>query len=184
MNPQTIPYQQNGAPTFNFANKLAQSQKDATLPRWELAYQQYFHDMVNLYNTDTTNKGLSLQSQGVDHIVATPYQLYFIDFILIEKPYPNVFVEYEVNGNAGKFMKTNQLCTHIAYSHRPHSTVQIFEFDEMHTFLKQSLFLESFETKTAQSSKDGRSYEAKGLIIPTSAVRENLPSYEMIFIEG
>ena len=184
MNPQPVPHAYTPPAVFSFNNKLAQSQKDASLPRWELAYKEYFPDITQVYNTDLINKSRALQGLGVDHIVATPNQLYFVDFILIEKPYPNIFVEYDVGGRPGKFRKKDQLCTHIAYSNRPHSTVQIFKFAEMQTFLQKSLSLNSFESKTSQSSKGGRNYSAKGMIIPTSAVRENLPSYEMIFLGG
>lgn len=168
----------------SFNSRLMQSRKDADLPRWGLTYQEYFLGYQTHYNVDKMNGAGILQRLGVDHVILCANQLYWVDFILREKAYPNLFVEYDVDGEAGKFLKADQLCSHIAYSCRPHATVQLFEFDEMRDYLSKCLNKNSFETKVAKTFHNGRQYFTKGLIMPTEAVRDNLSSYRMVFVEG
>ena len=168
----------------DFQTQLSQSQKDAELLRWGLTYAQYFSEYLGHFNTDKIPRGRALQALGVDHIVTCAHDVWWVDFMLRERPTPDIFIEYEVGGRPGKFRLTNQLSTHIAYSFRPHSTVQIFAYDEMCEFIKDPQIYKHFETKTATSIRDNRRYQSKGLIIPTQIMRENLLSYQMLFIDG
>ena len=112
----------------DFNNQLWQSQKDTDLPRWGIAYEQYFDSFRHITNVDKCDQGRLLQKLGVDYIVQCDSEqcYYFVDFMLKGEVYPNIWLEYQVNGKAGKFLKDEMLTTHIAYSHRSQTTVQMF----------------------------------------------------------
>ena len=95
--------------------------------------------------------------------------------------YPTIWLEYQVNGKAGKFLKDEMLTTHIAYSHRSQTTVQMFSYQEMQWFVKANMDKGNYEQKTATSRRGDRAWTAKGLIILTDELRTHIRSYEMVF---
>ena len=79
----------------NFTKQPRQSQIDADLPRWKKAYKDYFEHYGWTLNADEIgDRSINMQRLGVDHIVECgDGKLYFVDFMLREKPYANLFYE-------------------------------------------------------------------------------------------
>ena len=168
----------------NFESDLKESQANADLPRWEQAYQQYFDGYQQTINADTVQKSRIVQGLGVDHIVVCNETVYWVDFMLRSKPASDIWLEIEAERYGkrylGKFLKENQLCTHIAYSFEPCEFVLMFSFQEIRQWLLRHTHTGKYVRKTVASQRKGQVWENTALLVPYGDLKTDLRSFRML----